>query len=137
MLRSDSTVDEGCMDRVETRTNTLAFELAHRLVLSLALPMTLAFMTTPLLGLVDTAVVGRMGQADALAGLAIGAVLFDLIFASFTFLRSSTTGLTAQAFGRHDRHEQQAVFWRALISAIVCGILILILSPLLISGGIR
>lgn len=114
-----------------------SFDVTHRLVLSIAIPMTLGFMTTPLLGLTGTAVVGRLGQADALAGLAIGAVLFDLIFASFNFLRASTTGLTAQAFGRRDQHEQQAVFWRALISAVVCGVLILILSPLLISGGIR
>ena len=101
----------------------LPFDVTHRLVLSIALPMTLGFMTTPLLGLADTAVVGHLGQPDALAGLAIGAVLFDLIFASFNFLRASTTGLTAQAYGRHDRHEQQAVFWRALISALGCGIL--------------
>ncbi len=45
-----------------------------------------------------------MGQPDALAGLAIGAMLFDLILGSFNFLRASTTGLTAQAFGRHDQH---------------------------------
>src|SRR5262245_33259171 len=125
------------MDSATHGSRALAFDVTHRLVLSIAIPMTLGFMTTPLLGLTGTAVVGRLGQADALAGLAIGAVLFDLIFASFNFLRASTTGLTAQAFGRHDQHEQQAVFWRALISAIVCGMLILILSPLLISGGIR
>ncbi|MEZ2131132.1 MULTISPECIES: MATE family efflux transporter [unclassified Sinorhizobium] len=125
------------MDSATQSRKALSFDVTHRLVLSIAIPMTLGFMTTPLLGLTGTAVVGRLGQADALAGLAIGAMLFDLIFASFNFLRASTTGLTAQAFGRHDQHEQQAVFWRALISAVVCGVLILILSPLLISGGIR
>ncbi len=66
------------------------FEVTHRMVLGLALPMTLGFLTTPLLGITDTAVAGRLGDADALAGLAIGAVLFDLIFASFNFLRAST-----------------------------------------------
>ena len=115
----------------------LPFDVTHRLVLSIALPMTLGFMTTPLLGLADTAVVGHLGQPDALAGLAIGAVLFDLIFASFNFLRASTTGLTAQAYGRHDRHEQQAVFWRALISALGCGFLIVVLSPVLLWLGIK
>ena len=113
------------------------FDVTHRLVLSIALPMTLGFMTTPLLGLVDTAVVGHLGQPDALAGLAIGAVLFDLLFASFNFLRASTTGLTAQAYGRHDRHEQQAVFWRAMISALGCGIVIVLMSPLLLWLGIE
>ncbi|MDE1991449.1 MAG: MATE family efflux transporter [Rhizobiaceae bacterium] len=125
------------MDHQEHSSRVLPFDVTHRLVLSIAIPMTLGFMTTPLLGLVDTAVVGQLGQPDALAGLAIGAVLFDLIFASFNFLRSSTTGLTAQAFGRRDRHEQQAVFWRALLSALSCGIALLILSPPLLWLGIK
>lgn len=114
-----------------------AFAVTHRLVLSIALPMTLAFMTTPLLGLTDTAVVGQLGQAESLAGLAIGAVLFDLIFASFNFLRASTTGLTAQAFGRGDLIEQQAIFWRALVSALVCGAVLLLISPLLLYAGLK
>jgi putative MATE family efflux protein len=124
-------MDQGSPD------NRLAFEVTHRLVLSIAVPMTLAFMTTPLLGLTGTAVVGRLGQAESLAGLAIGAVLFDLIFASFNFLRSSTTGLTAQAYGRRDLHEQQAVFWRAILSAIACGLLLLALSPVLLWLGLK
>ncbi|GEM_PF-4436321 len=61
----------------------LAFEVTHRMVLSIAIPMTLGFITTPLLGLVGTGVVGHMGDPDALAGLAIGAMLFDLILGSF------------------------------------------------------
>lgn len=117
--------------------NTLAFDVTHRLVLSIAIPMTLGFMTTPLLGLTNTAVVGRMGNPEALAGLAIGAMLFDLIMGSFNFLRASTTGLTAQAYGRRDQHEQQAIFWRALISALGCGLALLCLSPLLDAVGLR
>ncbi|MGA1800607.1 MATE family efflux transporter [Rhizobium sp. HT1-10] len=124
------------MDRTANGTPGPAFAVTHRLVLSIALPMTLAFMTTPLLGLTDTAVVGQLGQPDALAGLAIGAVLFDLIFSSFNFLRASTTGLTAQAFGRGDAKEQQAIFWRALLSALACGCVLLLLSPLLLSAGL-
>lgn len=124
---------------MDTRSNSrsLAFDVTHRLVLSIAIPMTLGFMTTPLLGLTSTAVVGRMGDAEALAGLAIGAMLFDLILGSFNFLRASTTGLTAQAYGRRDQHEQQAVFWRALISALGCGLALLCLSPLLMAAGLK
>jgi multidrug resistance protein, MATE family len=125
------------MDQSVNGKHDLTFAVTHRLVLSIALPMTLAFMTTPLLGLVDTAVVGRLGQAESLAGLAIGAVLFDLIFSSFNFLRASTTGLTAQAFGRGDLTEQQAIFWRALISALACGAVLLLLSPLLLYAGLK
>ncbi len=96
----------------------------------------LGFMTTPLLGLVGTGVVGRMGDPNALAGLAVGAMLFDLILGSFNFLRASTTGLTAQALGRHDAHEQQGVFWRAMVSALGCGLALLCLSPLLLPAGL-
>jgi len=124
---------------MDTRSNNnrLAFEVTHLMVLSIAIPMTFGFMTTPLLGLTNTAVVGRMGNPEALAGLAIGAMLFDLIMGSFNFLRASTTGLTAQAYGRRDQHEQQAIFWRALISALGCGLALLCLSPLLAAAGLR
>ncbi|WP_049734382.1 MATE family efflux transporter [Rhizobium ecuadorense] len=117
--------------------NRFAFEVTHRLVLAIAIPMTLGFVTTPLLGLTSTAVVGHMGNPQALAGLAIGAMLFDLILGSFNFLRASTTGLTAQAYGRRDQHEQQAVFSRALISALGSGLALLCLSPLLMAAGLR
>ena len=113
-----------------------AFEVTHRLVLSIAVPMTLAFVTTPLLGFTDTAVVGRLGSAAALAGLTIGAVLFDFIYSVFNFLRSSTTGLVAQAFGRGDIEAQRAVFWRALLLSLVCGAAILLLSLPVLKFGL-
>ena len=112
------------------------FEVTHRLVLSIAVPMTLGFLTTPLLGITDTAVAGRLGSAEALAGLAVGAVLFDLLLGSFNFLRASTTGLVAQAFGRGDRREEQAIFWRSLTLALCCGLAIALLSPLLLPVGL-
>ena len=59
------------------------FEVTHRSVLAIAVPMTLGFVTTPLLGLTDTAVVGRSGSAEALAGLAIAAALFDISLGRF------------------------------------------------------
>ncbi len=112
------------------------FHVTNRLIFSIALPMTLGFLTTPLLGLVDTAVVGRLGRAEMLAGLAIGAVMFDLIFTTFNFLRAATTGLVAQAYGRGDRREQQAVFWRSLVIALVSGGAVVLLSPLLLGLGL-
>lgn len=112
------------------------FLVTNRLILSIAVPMTLGFLTTPLLGLVDTAVIGQLGQATLLAGLAVGAILFDLIFSTFNFLRSATTGLVAQAYGRGDPAEEQAVFWRSLIIALASGAVILLLSPLLLTAGL-
>ena len=98
-------------------------------MLAIAVPMTLAYLTTPLLGMVDTAVVGQFGDAALLGGLAAGAIVFDVVFTTFNFLRSGTTGLVAQAFGRGDRLEEQAVFWRAAAIAIVAGVALILLAP--------
>lgn len=106
------------------------------MVVGIAAPMTLAYMTTPLLGLVDTAVVGQMGEAALIGGLAIGAIIFDLVFVTFNFLRAATTGLVAQAMGRDDATEEQAVFWRSLMIGLGSGLAILLLAPLLIAGGV-
>ncbi len=107
----------------------------NRLVLAIAVPMTLAYLTTPLLGLVDTAVIGQFGDAALLGGLAAGALVFDVVFTSFNFLRSGTTGLVAQAFGRGDAEEEQAVFWRAILVAVVAGIVLAACAPLVAAGG--
>ncbi|WP_409068156.1 MATE family efflux transporter [Agrobacterium vitis] len=113
-----------------------AFRVTHRGVLAIALPMTIGYITTPLLGITDTAVIGRTGEAAALAGLAIGAVLFDLVFASLNFLRASTTALVAQAHGRQDTRDQVAVFCRSMILSLGIGLLLLLLSPLLLKAGL-
>ncbi|MFD1745294.1 MATE family efflux transporter [Rhizobium helianthi] len=109
----------------------LGFDVTNRLVLSIAVPMTLGYLTTPLLGLTDTAVAGRLGDPAALAGLAIGAIIFDLLFGSLSFFRTSTTGLVAQAFGRRDEREEYAVLLRALIGALGLGVIMLCLAPLI------
>lgn len=112
-----------------------SFVVSNRSVLAIAVPMTLAYLTTPLLGLVDTAVVGQFGDAALLGGLAAGALVFDVVFTTFNFLRSGTTGLVAQAFGRGDDSEEQAVFWRAVLIATVAGLALAAMAPLLAAGG--
>jgi len=111
------------------------FPVTNRSVLAIAVPMTLAYLTTPLLGLTDTAVVGQFGDAALLGGLAAGALVFDVVFTTFNFLRSGTTGLVAQAFGRGDTIEQQAVFWRAVLVALACGVVVAALAPVLSLAG--
>ncbi len=111
------------------------FQVDNRVVLSIALPMMLAYMTTPTIGIVNTAVIGRLGDAALLGGLAAGAIMFDLVFATFNFLRTGTTGLVAQAFGRGDAPEEQAVFWRALVFAGAAGLLLAAGAPLVASAG--
>jgi MATE family multidrug resistance protein len=111
------------------------FEVTNRLVLAIALPMMVAYMTTPMIGIVNTAVIGRLGDPAMLGGLAAGAVLFDLVFSTFNFLRTGTTGLVAQAYGRGDPQEEQAVFWRALIVAVCAGALLAVASQLIAWAG--
>lgn len=112
------------------------FPVNNRVVVSLAVPMTLAYLSTPLLGIVDTAVIGQLGNAALIGGIAVGAIIFDIIFGGFNFLRSGTTGLTAQAVGRSDAKEQQAVYFRALLLAVALGILTIALSKPFLETGI-
>lgn len=112
------------------------FDVNSRTVMAIAVPMTLAYISVPLLGIVDTAVVGRLGDAAPLGGLAVGAVVFDLVFGTLNFIRAGTTGFVAQAFGREDDAEQEAVFWRGAILAVAIGIAVAVLGPLLATLGI-
>lgn len=114
-----------------------AFTVSNRVVLAIAVPMTLAYMTTPLLGLTDTAIIGQYGDAALLGGLAAGALVFDFVFSTLNFLRAGTTGLVAQAFGAGDEAEEQAIFWRAFLIALALGIVIAISAPLIAIAGIR
>lgn len=104
------------------------FDVTNRMVFAIAAPMTLAFLTTPILGIVDTTVIGQFGDAALIGGLAVGAIIFDIVFSTLNFLRSGTTGFVAQALGRGDETEQQAVFWRALIIAAGAGLVLLSLA---------
>ncbi|NTS30609.1 MATE family efflux transporter [Phyllobacterium sp. BT25] len=112
------------------------FEVTNRLMLAITIPVMLASLTTPLLGLVDTAVIGQVGNPHLLGGLAIGALVFDFLFSTMNFLRAGTTGLVAQAMGRHDDVEQQAVFWRALGIAVVAGLIFIAATPLILQATV-
>ncbi len=113
-----------------------AFAVTHGVVLSLAVPMTVAYLSVPLVGLVDTAVIGQIGIAALIGGIAVGAVILNILFTSFNFLRAGTTGLTAQAFGAGDAKEEQAVLARALLIALVIGLAVVVLQRPLIATGL-
>ncbi|WP_112663797.1 MATE family efflux transporter [Microvirga flavescens] len=107
---------------------SMRIEVSHKRVLALALPMTLSHVTTPLLGLVDATVIGRLGEAHLLGAVALGAVVFDFVFWSFGSLRMATAGLTAQAVGAGNRHEIDTTLARALVVAIVAGLILIALQ---------
>lgn len=98
----------------------------------LALPMIFSNITVPLLGLVDTAVIGHLDSPVYLGGVAIGATATSFLFMLLLFLRMSTTGLTAQAFGAKDPVRLARALVQPLILALGAGLLIVLLrSPLI------
>lgn len=90
--------------------------------------MTLSYLSVPLIGLVDTGVIGQLGDAALIGGIAVGAILFDVVYTALNFLRSGTTGLTAQAYGAGDAKEQAAVLARAVLLALGFGAAIIALQ---------
>ncbi|MFK8252413.1 MATE family efflux transporter [Ancylobacter terrae] len=101
-------------------------DVTPRRFLAIALPATLAQMTTPILGLIATGAVGRLGDAALLGAVAVGALLFDFVFWVFGSLRMGTAGLTAQALGRNDTTEIRAVLARALLIALAIGLAMIV-----------
>lgn len=111
-------------------------EVTHRRILGLAVPMTLAHLTTPLVGFVDLAVIGQSGDAKLIGAITIGAVLFDFVFWPFAFLRMGTAGLTAQALGAGDEKAQRLVLARSLVVGTFCAAALLLLAVPAREGGL-
>ena len=97
-------------------------------ILRLAIPSILANITIPLVGVVDTAIVGHIANATFIGGIAIGTMLFDLLYWNFGFLRVGTSGMTAQAFGRGDRVECARLLSQSIGIALIGSVLIWVLQ---------
>ena len=100
----------------------------NRKILRLAIPSIAANITTPLLALVDTAIVGHMGSELYIAAIAVGGVMFNMLYWLFSFLRGGTSGLSAQACGANDSRASTLVLRRSLIVASGAGILMVLLQ---------
>lgn len=96
-------------------------QVTHRAVLVIAIPIVLSNISTPLLGFADTAVMGRMGDPKYIGAVALGALIFTMVYWTFGFLRMGTTGLTAQAEGAGDGEEIRAALGRAVLIAGAIG----------------
>ena len=97
-------------------------------ILRLALPSILANITIPLVGLVDTAIVGHLSDAAAIGGIAIGTMLFDLLYWNFGFLRVGTSGLTAQAYGAGRKDECRKILLQSSSVALLAAMAIWIIQ---------
>ena len=109
--------------------------LTHRRVLAIALPIVLSNATVPILGVVDTAVVGQLGEAAPIGAVGIGAIILTAVYWIFGFLRMGTTGLTSQAAGAGDRAEVDALFARALLIGLSAGCAMILLQALIFRGA--
>ncbi len=97
-------------------------------VFAIAGPAMLANLTTPMLGIVATMAIGRLGDATLLGGVAMASVLFDCTFWLFGFLRMSTVAFTAQALGAGDKQELRALLPRGFVIAGAIGALLILLQ---------
>ena len=111
-----------------TDTATAPRDITNRRVLKIALPIMLSNVTIPILGAVDTGVVGQMGQAAPIGAVGIGAVVLSAIYWIFGFLRMGTSGLAAQALGQGNRAEVAALLTRVLLIGFAGGVVIILLQ---------
>ncbi|WP_106745746.1 MATE family efflux transporter [Yoonia maritima] len=111
--------------------------LTHRRVLTIAVPIVLSNATVPILGVVDTGVVGQMGEAAPIGAVGIGAIILTAIYWIFGFLRMGTSGLTAQATGAKNEAEVAALLTRSLIIGLSAGVAIILLQGVLFAGAFR
>lgn len=102
--------------------------ITHRSVLRLAIPVMLSNVSTPFIGLVDTAIVGRIPGPEYIGAVAMGGLIFTFVFWAFGFLRMGTTGLTAQALGEGDERELAAGLGRALLIGAIVGVALIVLQ---------
>jgi MATE family multidrug resistance protein len=110
--------------------------LRDRKILRIALPSIVSNITVPLLGLVDVAITGHLGSAAYIGAIAVGGMLFNIIYWMFAFLRMGTSGMTSQALGARNLTEVVAVMQRALLVAILISAVMLCLQVPLREGAL-
>lgn len=110
-------------------------DLSHKRVAKIAIPIVLANVTLPILGAVDTGVVGQLGQAAPIGAVGLGSIALTAIYWIFGFLRMGTVGLASQAIGAGDKAELAALLSRAVLLGLAAGMAIIVLQSFLINGA--
>ncbi|MEM1361165.1 MAG: MATE family efflux transporter [Pseudomonadota bacterium] len=123
------------MQRAEPNGQAALKSLTHRRVWRLAWPVVLSNATVPILGAVDTGVIGQLGEATPIGAVAIGAITIAAVYWVFGFLRMGTTGFTAQAHGANDQAEVVALLTRALLIAAIVGVILILLQGPIFRGA--
>jgi len=113
----------------------MAESLTHRRVLAIALPIVLSNATVPILGAVDTGVVGQLGEAAPIGAVGIGAIILSAVYWIFGFLRMGTTGLTSQASGAGNADEVDALLSRALLIGLSAGLVMIAAQVAIFQGA--
>lgn len=113
----------------------MAADSINRQVLGIAVPSILANITVPLVGIVDLAISGHLGDAACIGGLAIGSMLFDLLYWNMGFLRTGTGGITAQAFGRKDSEGMADTFTQGITTALAFAALCIALQWVFVTAA--
>lgn len=111
--------------------------LSDKEYLKITVPFMLATMTQPLMGAVNTAVMGQLPQPEYIAAVALGAILFNNLYWLFGFLRVSTTGYAAQALGAADKQLSLLAFFKPLVLALLVGFLCIVLQVPIVEGYLR
>ena len=108
--------------------------LTNREYLGLTVPFMLSTMTQPLMGAVNTAVMGQLPDPKYIAAVSLGAILFNNLYWLFGFLRVSTTGYAAQAFGAADRELGTLAFFKPLVLALLISLACIVLQKPILEG---
>jgi MATE family multidrug resistance protein len=112
-------------------------DLRFRRILNIAIPISLANATIPILGAVDTGVIGQTGDPVLIAAVSVGAIIVSVSFWVFGFLRMGTTGLASQARGELDNFELVSILLRGIIVGLLSGCILIIAQVPLISGSLK
>ena len=107
----------------------------NRRILKLAIPSIFANITVPLVGMVDIAISGRLGDVAAIGAIAVGSMLFDLLYWNFGFLRVGTGGLTAQAIGRRSLRDAMKYFTQGISTALVSALFLIAIQWLFVEAA--
>lgn len=114
----------------------IQFDSEDRRVWRLAWPIILSNLSVPLVGMVDASVVGHLGESAYIGAIALGAMLFSLLYGSFSFLRMGTTGFIAQAAGASDGELMRQHIVRGVLAAVVIGVVTLLVRGLVLEGAL-